>query len=224
MFQKRLDKNSENSIDVEGDLCKLFSNFEWNLKGIIDANNRVYPIPKIPQVITGIFEFLGMRKVVELASKYKCEAIESGSREYPDLTLRGGKLGTRFIAVEIKTARKTGTNTCSRMSLGSCAGYFLQPQIKMYGCKFPYGVFTEHLIVGFIYTWNKRLDSLHMVSDVEIIIQQKWKIASKSTATGDTAAIGAVTNVTGLKNGRGEFTSSEEFEKYWREKGRNYKR
>jgi hypothetical protein len=40
----------------------------------------------------------------------------------------------------------------------------------------PYGAYTEHWIVGFIYTWNEEADTLHMVSEVELIVQPKWKI------------------------------------------------
>jgi len=59
-----------------------------------------------------------------------------------------------------------------------------------------------------------------MVSDVEVIVQQKWKIASKSTGTGTTFAIGSIKEIDKLEKGEGVFKSKEEFEEYWREKGK----
>ncbi|WP_457550059.1 type II restriction endonuclease [Archaeoglobus sp.] len=75
--------------------------------------------------------------------------------------------------MEFKSARKLNESRCSRM-------------VK------PYGVYSEHWIVGFLYRWNPNADSLNMVSDVEVIVQEKWRIASRYTATGDTAHIGSV--------------------------------
>jgi len=220
-------KEDKNQVDIKRDLEEAFADFEWKLKGIIDVDGKIYPIPKIPQVVTGIFELLGKEKVKALAErKYKCKIIEGGSREYPDLALTGGKLGNRMIAIEIKTARrdKRNPNRSSRMSLGSCAGYFLYPNEKKAGCIFPYGAFSEHWVVGFIYTWNENENATRMVSDIEVIVHPKWKIASRSTATGDTAAIGSINNIDDLKAGRGEFNSEKEFEEYWRKIGRSYKR
>ena len=94
----------------------------------------------------------------------------------------------------------------------------------MPGCKFPYGEFDEHWIIGFIYSWNPETDSLHMVSDVSVIVQPKWKIASKSTGTGTTFAMGSIKDIDKLRNGEGEFKSEDEFENYWRKRGRGRRR
>ena len=90
----------------------------------------------------------------------------------------------------------------------------------MPGCKFPYGDFDKHWIVSFIYTWNPDTDSLHMISDVEVIVQEKWKIASNSTGTGTTFAIGSIKEIDKLRRGEGIFKDKEEFENYWRERGK----
>ena len=50
-------------------------------------------------------------------------------------------------------------------------------------------------------------------------IAAKWKIASKSTATGTTFAISSVRTIDALRKGRGDFNSCEEFEDFWRIKG-----
>lgn len=214
-------------VDVKRDLEKIFEDFRWTIKGIVDKNRKIHPIPKIPQVVTGIFELFGKEKIIQLAKKkYQCKIIEGGSREYPDITLFGGRLGRKKIAVEIKTARRDPERPgrTSRMSLGSCAGYFLHPNKKMAGCRFPYGSYSEHWVVGCIYDWDESADSLGMVSNVEVIVHPKWKIASRSTATGDTAAMGSIVDISDLRGGKGEFASEKEFEDYWRNRGSRYQR
>lgn len=84
--------------------------------------------------------------------------------------------------------------------------------------------FDEHWIIGFIYTWNPDADSLHMVSNVEVIVQPKWKIASKSTGTGTTFAIGSIKDIDKLRKGEEVFRSKEEFETYWRKRGKGRRR
>ena len=208
-------------INLKSDLEQLFSNFSWKIKGMIDEDGNIYPIPPIPQVITGIFQEITKHKVKKLLKeKYGCEIVQGGPREYPEITAIGGKLGNRKIAIDMKTTRRISKNRISGFTIGSFAGYFLHPDKKMPGCKFPYGEFDEHWIIGFIYTWNPDTDSLHMVSDVEVIVQPKWKIASKSTGTGTTFAIGSVKDIDRLRNGEGEFKSPEEFENYWRKQGK----
>ena len=206
------------------DLESLFSNFKWNVRGLIDMNGNVLPLPKDSKVVTMIFEELGWLRIQKLVNKYKCKCIRGGSRQYPDVTLEGGKLENKIIALEFKSARKIDKNKCSRMSLGSFAGYFLEPYKKSPWCVKPYGVYTEHWVIGFLYRWNPDADTLNMVSDVEVVIQEKWRIASKYTATGDTAHIGSVDDIKRLKEGKGDFKSEKEFEDYWRNKGLSYLR
>lgn len=212
-------------VELKKDYENEFKDFKWDIKGILGEDGYIYPIPKIPQVISGLFEMkglVGVRKVVD--EKYKCDYIEGGSREYPDVVLTEGLFGKNKIAIDIKTARRQTETRCSRMSLGSCAGYFLYPDEKRAGCMIPYGHFAGHLVIGFIYDWRPDDENMKIVSNIEVVIQPKWKIASRSTATGDTAAIGAITDIRNLKNGQGDFGSETAFETYWRSKGRSYKR
>lgn len=58
-----------------------------------------------------------------------------------------------------------------------------------------------------------------MVSDIEVVVNEKWKVASRSTATGTTFAISSVRDLERLRGGKGDFSSSAEFEAFWRAKG-----
>lgn len=208
--------------NLKADLANLFRGFRWTIKGFADEDGKIYDLPDIPQVITGVFQEVAKQKLKPfLRKKYNCEIIQGGAREYPEITVFGGKLGQEKIAIDIKTTRRISRNRISGFSIGSYAGYFLHPERKLPGCKFPYGEFKEHWLVGFIYTWNPEADSLHMVSDIEVIVNEKWRIASKSTATGTTFAISSVRDLQRLRKGQGDFNSSEEFETFWRVKGLN---
>jgi hypothetical protein len=207
------------AVTIGADLKPLLQGFTWNIRGFVNTEGRIYPVPEIPQVITGLFEALVMERIVEpLVNKYRCRVVLGRPRDYPQLTLFNGQIAEGRIAIDIKTARRQTPTRSSRMSLGSCAGYFRNPTRKMAGCLFPYGEYKEHLIVGFVYTWNPGKSSVELVSDVEVIIQEKWRVASRQTATGDTAAMGSVTDLARLREGRGDFASEEEFEAYWRSK------
>lgn len=200
------------------DLEKIASGISWNFIGILDTNKKLHPIPKNIQ-IQALFEYLGREKVTEWAKRQGIKVIESSNtREYPDLTLLGGPLGKEVIALDIKTGRRDGNRT--GFTLGSYWGYFRRPEKKMAGCRLPYSQFSQHWIIGFIYDWNENTDTLHMVSNIEAIVQEKWKLASRSTGTGTTTAIGSIKDIKRLKAGNGDFKTEKEFLKYWR----NYKR
>jgi len=202
---------------LKKELRELFKDFSWNIRGFIDTEGNIYPIPTIPQVITGIFEALTVPKIKELMKhKYKCTVEEGNPREYPQITVYGGDVGEGKIAIDIKTTRRTRKGRVSRFSLGSHASYFRKPNEKKAGCRYPYGDYREHWIIGFIYTWSPEQPSEKMVADVEVVVEEKWKIASRQTATGDTAAIGSVKEIERLRAGIGEFNSNKDFEEYWR--------
>jgi hypothetical protein len=205
--------------DLKADLEKLFRDFHWTITGFIDDEGRVHKLPDIPQVITGIFQEVAKQEIKPfLREKYHCQIIQGGAREYPEITAFGGRLGKDKIAIDIKTTRRLSKNRVSGFSIGSYAGYFLHPDKQLPGCKFAYNEFKEHWVVGFVYTWNPTADSLRMVSDIKVIVNQKWKIASKSTATGTTFAISSVRQLDSLRKGEGDFKSSKQFENFWRAK------
>lgn len=196
------------------ELERIVSDISWKFIGILDTDKKLHPIPKNIQ-IQALFEYLGREKVVEWAKKQGIKVIEStNTREYPDLTLLGGPLGKEIIALDIKTGRRDGNRT--GFTLGSYWGYFRRPDKKMAGCRLPYGQFSKHWIIGFIYDWNENADTLHMVSNIEAIVQEKWKLASKSTGTGTTTAIGSIKDIKKLRAGKGNFSTEKEFLKYWR--------
>ena len=209
-------------IVLKQDLESLFVDFRWNFKGILDVEGRLHDIPRNSTCITAIIEQMALERIYELKKWHDCEIIlAENTRQYPDATLTGGTFGNSRVAVDIKTARRLRGNErkISGFTIGSYAGYFLYPNQKKPGCRIPYQKFSEHWIVGFIYDWDARLEVSSMVSIVDVIVQEKWRIASKSTGTGTTKHIGSIRDIDDLKNGNGPFKTKEEFEAFWRNFG-----
>lgn len=60
-----------------------------------------------------------------------------------------------------------------------------------------------------------------MVYDVKTIVWQKWELASRSSGSGTTTAIGSQKSIESLMNREVVFDSEEQFEEYWRNYGNN---
>ena len=54
-----------------------------------------------------------------------------------------------------------------------------------------------------------------MISNIDIIVQEKWKLASEAIGAGTTTAIGSINSIEQLKKGQSYFKSEEEFKTYW---------
>jgi restriction endonuclease EcoRV len=54
------------------------------------------------------------------------------------------------------------------------------------------------------------------VHDLDLIVQQPWKIASRQRSSTTREYIGAVQNIEALRQGKGEFETPDEFYNYWR--------
>ena len=155
--------------------------------------------------------------------------VETEARQtvYPDLTVILDTELPNKVAIDIKTTyRKPSTG----FTLGSYTAYMRPPFTK--NISHPYHEYLEHWIVGFIYsrvpgvvaqitTMDNIKNVVAPINDVEIIIQEKWKVASDKPGSGNTANIGSVGNVAALRDGLGTFGlmgpgGKEVFEDYWR--------
>lgn len=114
-------------IDIKSDLEQVFAGFRWTMKGMIDGDDIMYPLPPIPQLITGVFQEITKHKVKRFVREaYACQVVQGGPREYPEITIFGGKVGKHKIAIDMKTTRRVSENKISGFTIGSFAGYFLR--------------------------------------------------------------------------------------------------
>jgi hypothetical protein len=137
-------------------------------------------------------------------------------RGYPDLELSGPAFGGGFHAVDVKAARRaaSGRQTQSRITLYTGNTYFKWPELHWPGTMRPFSEYAAHLDLLMIYTLNE--DSHARVEDLEIIVQEPWRIASRERSSTTREYIGAVTGLDALRAGEGAFATPAEFYEYWR--------
>ena len=92
--------------------------------------------------------------------------------------------------------------------------YFKWPDLHWPGTFRPFSSYATHLDLLMIYTLNDQ--STARVEDLEIIVQEPWRIASKERSSTTREYLGAVTSLDDLRAGRGAFSTSNEFYAYWR--------
>jgi len=60
-----------------------------------------------------------------MKDKYRCEIVQGEPREYPEMSLIGGRSGNKKIAIDIKTTRRVSKNRIR------CGGHY---PAKMENC------------------------------------------------------------------------------------------
>lgn len=207
------------TFDIKKELYEIVKGISWNFVGILDTDDRLHEIPKNLN-FQSLFERLVLEKLAFLNKEYKIEVIDNENiRSYPDMVLKDGVLGNKIIALDVKTGRRSigNNNRIDGFTLGSYKRYLRNPDEKLC-CNglFSYNDFTEHWCICFIYDWNNKTDTLHMISNIQIIVQEKWKLASKTTGTGTTTAIGSIKDIKRIMSGSGDFKTEKEFLDFWR--------
>ena len=210
---------------------------DWTIKGFIDAKKQIYPISVDTKLLSKILELTILPLLVDFCKKHEFKYYLAESQiQYPDVTLEGKLLGMKKYALDIKTTYRTGTGKTTRrgFTLGSFRGCLREPHSTRYS-RFPYVEYKKHWILGIIYSRRQGnnikkvydLDELptikSVITDLEIILQEKYRIANFIPGSGNTANIGSITNLEKLRNGTGPFAKygSEVFEDYWRNYLRN---
>lgn len=153
-----------------------------------------------------------------LAAKAKVDGLDvrrGKPRSYPDLELFGDKVG-RIEAIDVKVARrgKSRRQTQSRITLYTGNTFFKYPTLHWPGNFRPFDDYARHLDVVVLYDLD--LYSESRVSNVEVIVHEPWRIASKQRSSTTREYLGAIMDIEKLRNGKGEFDSPDAFYKFWR--------
>lgn len=194
-----------------------------DLRGQLDAGGHLLPLPKESAALANVLE---VSIVAFLTARINAvaggEVVHGTERGYPDLEISGQAFGGGFHAIDIKAARRaiskrTGMplgSTQSAITLYTGNTYFRHPTRKFAGTFRPFAEYRSHLDVIAIYTLD--VDASERVKDLELIVQQPWKIASRQRSSTTREYIGAVKDIDALREGRGAFSTSEEFYTFWR--------
>jgi hypothetical protein len=183
----------------------------------LTQGGHLLPLPKEPAALANVLEvsivnFLTLRALLVP----RAEVRRGSERGYPDLEFGGQAFGGGFHAVDVKAARRAanGRQTQSRITLYTGNTYFKWPDLHWAGTFRPFSEYTTHLDVIMIYTLNP--DSNARVEDLEIIVQEPWRIASRERSSTTREYIGAVNRIDALRSGQGVFATPAEFYDYWR--------
>lgn len=178
------------------------------------------PLPKEPAALANIIEVSLVDFLMERAEEARgIDAARGTERGYPDLEFSGDALGGYF-AVDVKVARRkpvkkgASRQTQSRITLYTGNTYFRYPTLHWPGTFRPFADYAQHLDVIAIYTLDE--ERFSRVADLEIIVQEPWRIGSRQRSSTTREYLGAVTSIDDLREGRGEFATEAEFYAFWR--------
>jgi len=220
---------SEYIYDLRG-VFRVAGSTRWPLKaeGAADLeaqladHGHLLPLPKEPAALANVLEVSIVDFLLDrvAATEGSLTARRGGERVYPDLEIGGPGVGGKFYAVDIKVAqrkipkKKAPTQTQSRITLYTGNTYFAYPTLPWPGTFRPFADYAMHIDVIGIYTLNQA--STSRVDDLELIVQEPWRIGSRKRSSTTREYIGAVLGLDDLREGRGEFKTAEEFYKFWR--------
>ena len=183
----------------------------------LSQGGHLLPLPKEPAALANVLEVSIVNFLTLRALAVPGVTVRPGTeRGYPDLEMSGPAFGGGFHAVDVKAARRaaSGRQTQSRITLYTGNTYFKWPDLHWPGTFRPFSDYATHLDVLMIYTLNPGSNA--RVEDLEIIVQEPWRIASKERSSTTREYIGAVTGIPALRAGKGVFTTPAEFYDYWR--------
>lgn len=201
--------------------------------GLLSYDGRIYQLGTDTKVLSTIFEIIVRPFIVEIAEENGLVVYEPEQQNfYPDFTLMINKSDRAKIAVDIKSTyrrfKKNGSWSAS-FTLGSYTS-FLRNESK--NISFPLSDYRDHYIIGSIYS-RRTVDGKTLIhdatnvqealcpfDDVQLFVQEKYRIASEHYGSGNTANIASITasSVEDFAAGNGPFAGPGEnvFVDYWR--------
>lgn len=222
---------SEYAYDLRG-IFRVSGSTRWPLTAIDAADletkladhQHLLPLPKEPAALANVLEVSIVDFLLDrvAASDGALTASRGGERFYPDLEVTGPGVDGKYHAVDIKVAqrkipKRTGaspTQTQSRITLYTGNTYFAYPTLHWPGTFRPFSDYARHLDVIGIYTLNR--NNASRVDDLELVVQEPWRIGSRKRSSTTREYIGAVHGLDELREGRGEFKTEDEFYRFWR--------
>ncbi|MGH9127108.1 MAG: type II restriction endonuclease [Acidimicrobiales bacterium] len=195
----------------------LIAHTPQELTASLDSGGHLVSLPKESAALANVIEVALIDFLLDRLRHVDGATGRRGEeRSYPDLEIGGGAFGGAFHAVDIKMARlnKNGYQTQSRCTLYTGNTYFKWPTIRWPGMFRSFENYASHLDIIGVY----RLDIGYRgrVRDLELIVHEPWRIASKDRSSTTREYIGAVIDVAALRDGQGAFENEAAFYRYWR--------
>ncbi len=206
---------------------------DWQLVGVLVNDQRVFTLSYDSKILSGLFEIFCEPIVRDIANYHNLHLEKSKQNQYPDFTLFHEKNDKQKIAIEVKSTyrqyNKNGSLKPFGFTLGSYRSFLRDPFGKR-GILYPYHEYSQHWIIGFLYTRNPSCKNVEIkqiidasnlespFSNIEYFVQEKYRIAGKRAGSGNTTNIGSIKscNISDFREGKGPFRTHQEFEEYWR--------
>jgi len=206
---------------------------EWGIVGILTKNGNVYTLSFDSKILSGIFEIFCEPIIRSIAMDHQFIIEKSAQNIYPDFTLYRKDEPQKKIAVEVKSTYRQYNTKGELKKFGFTLGSyrsFLRDPVGLKGILYPYSEYSQHWIIGFLYSRNpecKRTEIRKIIeasslqspyTDIEYFVQEKYRIAGQRPGSGNTTNIGSFrsNNIEDFRKGIGGFESQKEFEEYWR--------
>lgn len=190
---------------------------ENELEAKLEAGGHFLALPKEPAALANVIEVSLVDFLLgEIASTKGVTAQRGTERGYPDVEITGNRFGGGYHALDVKVARRhrNGKSTQSRITLYTGNTYFRFPKLHWPQTFRPFDDYESHLDLVALYTLNE--SSKARIEDLELIVQEAWRIGSRQRSSTTREYIGAVQSIRDLREGRGEFESAAAFYGYWR--------
>jgi len=206
---------------------------QWSIKGFIDTYKNIYTISNDTKIVSKILEIHLFPKVLDFAKTNGYEIVLAEHQNYyPDVSLVKIDNPSIKFAIDFKTSYRNPDkpHLLNQFTLGSHGEYF-EVRTSTKNIQFPYNEYSAHFCLGIIYdrvengtidetkTYSiNELDSIKsVVNNFHFFVTEKWKIASDTSGSGNTANIGSIRNIDDIINGNGVFSKLGEqwFDDYW---------
>ena len=214
------------------------SDGQWTVKGFIDVYRSIYTISSDTKVVSKILELHLLPKLLQFSETAGFGMVLADHQNYyPDISFVKATDPTIKFAVDFKTTYRLEEypGFCNGFTLGSHGEYFTD-RTSTKNIQFPYREYAGHICLGIIYSRDSganidetnifQLRDLKSISsvirDFQFFVQEKWKIASDTSGSGNTANIGSIANINDIIAGNGMFSKlgEEWFDEYWMNYGK----
>ena len=152
-------------------------------------------------------------QVINVLKRY-CEAhaikyLENTSQtSYPDFIIYDSAGAP--IAIDVKTCIIKSPTRIAGFTLGTYKGYFRDR--KSASCTvLPYEQYLKHYCISVMYARNE----VNGFSTKGVVVNEKWRIASKRAGSGNTTNIGSTRNIQDILNNISIFETEDAFNEYW---------
>lgn len=213
--------------DLNHKLCK---DSEWKIKGFIDNDKTIFSLSNDTKLISKILEIHIFPFIVDFAQQNHFDIIlPTHQNYYPDFSFVSQRDSRIKFAVDLKTTYRDRAkpDLCNGFTLGSHKGYFRNRESNK-NIQFPYKEYLGHFCLGVIYDrvivdelQKYALDDLQTIQSViknlVLFFVEKYKIASDTRGSWNTANIGSIKNINDIINENGMFAKlgEEIFDDYW---------